>query len=198
MTAVTRKKPTNWMPLVRHKRSQNALVVYTLVDEGATPRPAAGSVLDGLMRISSRTEDEFSKPKPISPNQIESSAQLPPGFARSGNAARHTKRKTCRHPEVAGCAQTTSDAKSSALAVGKQPIKLGFEAIHSVVDGAELVFFVLNHEDACDRRGEDTDDADAGQHQDDRNQATLGGDRIDVAIPDSGRRRDGPPHRVSE
>ena len=26
-------KPTDWMPLVRHKRSQNAPVVYTLVDD---------------------------------------------------------------------------------------------------------------------------------------------------------------------
>ena len=26
------KKTTNWMPLVRHNRSQNTLVVYTLVD----------------------------------------------------------------------------------------------------------------------------------------------------------------------
>ena len=51
-------------------------------------------------------------------------------------------------------AQTMSDAKSSALPVGKQPVKLGFEAIHSVVYGAELVLFVLNHEDAGDRRGE--------------------------------------------
>src|SRR5438034_8846675 len=48
-------KPTDWMPLVRHKRSQNTGVVYTLVDEVMT-------VLDALMRISSRTEGEFGSP----------------------------------------------------------------------------------------------------------------------------------------
>jgi hypothetical protein len=38
-------KTTNWMPLVRHKRSQNPRVVYTLVDEGM-------AVVDALMRQS--------------------------------------------------------------------------------------------------------------------------------------------------
>jgi hypothetical protein len=37
---------------VRHKRSQKPAVVYTLVDEGM-------GVVDSLMRISSRNEDEF-------------------------------------------------------------------------------------------------------------------------------------------
>jgi hypothetical protein len=43
------------MPLTRHKRSQNAGVVYTLVD-------AVLAVVDALMRISSRIEDEFGSP----------------------------------------------------------------------------------------------------------------------------------------
>jgi len=28
-----KKNPTNWRPAVRHKRSQNSRVVYTLADE---------------------------------------------------------------------------------------------------------------------------------------------------------------------
>lgn len=43
------------MPAVRHKRSQNAGVVYTLVDE-------VMAVVDALMRTSSRTEAEFGSP----------------------------------------------------------------------------------------------------------------------------------------
>jgi hypothetical protein len=35
-------RPTNWRPLVRHKRSQNAGVVYPLVDEGT-------AVVDAVM-----------------------------------------------------------------------------------------------------------------------------------------------------
>src|SRR5262249_2796146 len=50
------------MPAERHKRSQNAPVVYTLVDEGATGRPAAAAVVDALMRNSSRTEGDFQRP----------------------------------------------------------------------------------------------------------------------------------------
>src|ERR1700751_3787185 len=46
------KSPTDWMPAVRHRRSQNAGVVYALVDE-------VTAVVDALMRISSRTECEF-------------------------------------------------------------------------------------------------------------------------------------------
>jgi hypothetical protein len=38
-------KTTNWMPLVRHKRSQKPRVVYPLVEE-------AMAVVDALMRIS--------------------------------------------------------------------------------------------------------------------------------------------------
>ena len=49
MTDAMMNKPTNWMPLVRHKRSQNAGVVYTLVDE-------VMAVVDALMRTSSRSE----------------------------------------------------------------------------------------------------------------------------------------------
>src|SRR5712691_6464845 len=45
-------KTTNWMPLVRHKRSQNPRVVYTLVDE-------VMAVEDAVTRISFRTEGEF-------------------------------------------------------------------------------------------------------------------------------------------
>src|SRR5260370_14705215 len=44
------------MPAERHKRSQNAPVVYTLVDE------ALPAVDDALMGISSRTEGEFGSP----------------------------------------------------------------------------------------------------------------------------------------
>jgi hypothetical protein len=39
-------RPTDWMPLERHKRSQNAAVAYTLVVE-----------VDALMSISSPTGD---------------------------------------------------------------------------------------------------------------------------------------------
>src|SRR5262245_36153639 len=46
MTYARTKRPTDWSPLERHKRSQNAEVVYTLVDEGR-------AVLDALMRVSS-------------------------------------------------------------------------------------------------------------------------------------------------
>src|SRR5260221_13361882 len=49
------KSPTDWMPAVRHRRSQNAGVVYALVDE-------VTAVVDALMRISSRTEYEFGSP----------------------------------------------------------------------------------------------------------------------------------------
>jgi hypothetical protein len=45
------KKTTKLMPLMRHKRSQNTGVLYTLVDELVT-------VVDALMRISPRTEGE--------------------------------------------------------------------------------------------------------------------------------------------
>jgi hypothetical protein len=45
MRDVTMKKPTNWRPLVRHNRSQNARVVYALGDEAMA--------VDALMRISS-------------------------------------------------------------------------------------------------------------------------------------------------
>src|SRR6202048_2274184 len=41
-------KTTNWMPLKRHKRSQNAGVAYTLVDELV-------AVVDALMTTSSNT-----------------------------------------------------------------------------------------------------------------------------------------------
>src|ERR1700722_7891911 len=43
------KSPRDWMPAERHKRSQNAGVVYTLVDEVL-------ATLDALMRISSWIE----------------------------------------------------------------------------------------------------------------------------------------------
>jgi hypothetical protein len=43
------KQPTDWMPAVRHKRSQNTRGVFTLVDE-------VMPVVDALMTISSRTE----------------------------------------------------------------------------------------------------------------------------------------------
>src|SRR6267143_4834944 len=44
------KSPTDWMPAVRHRRSQNALVDEVM------------AVVDALMRISSRTEGEFGSP----------------------------------------------------------------------------------------------------------------------------------------
>jgi hypothetical protein len=46
MTYAMMKRPTDCMPLDRHKRSQNAGVVYTLVDKLV-------AVVDALMRISS-------------------------------------------------------------------------------------------------------------------------------------------------
>jgi hypothetical protein len=49
MTYAMMNSPTDWMPLERHKRSQNTAVVYTLVDEIV-------AVVDLLMRISSPTE----------------------------------------------------------------------------------------------------------------------------------------------
>jgi hypothetical protein len=52
MTYAMMKKTTKLMPLMRHKRSQNAGVVYTLVDDE----------VDAVMRISSRTESEFGSP----------------------------------------------------------------------------------------------------------------------------------------
>jgi len=45
------KKKMDWMPPVRQKRSQNAAVVYTLVDE-------IMAVGDALMRISPRTKGD--------------------------------------------------------------------------------------------------------------------------------------------
>jgi hypothetical protein len=53
------------MPAVRHKRSQNAGVVYTLVDEGATGGPAAMGLVDELMR------DLLSKLKVNSEAQVQ-------------------------------------------------------------------------------------------------------------------------------
>src|SRR6267378_1833722 len=55
MTYAMMKKTTKLMPLMRHKRSQNTLVVYTLVDEVL-------AMVDALMRISSRTKGEFGSP----------------------------------------------------------------------------------------------------------------------------------------
>src|SRR5215813_15089127 len=49
------KRTTNWMPPVRQKRSQNAGVAYTLVDD--VPR-----VVDVLMSFPSLTESEFDSP----------------------------------------------------------------------------------------------------------------------------------------
>src|SRR6266404_8471654 len=55
MTYAMMKQTRNWMPPVRQKRSQNALVVYTLGDEVL-------AMVDALMRISSRIEGEFGSP----------------------------------------------------------------------------------------------------------------------------------------
>src|SRR2546421_5933519 len=52
MTYAMMKQTRNWMPPVRQKRSQNALVLYALGDEVL-------AMVDALMRISSRTEGEF-------------------------------------------------------------------------------------------------------------------------------------------
>jgi len=49
------KKTTKLMPLMRHKRSQNTLVVYTLADEVL-------AIVDALMRISSGTKGELGNP----------------------------------------------------------------------------------------------------------------------------------------
>jgi len=49
MTYAMMKRPTDWMPLERHKRSQNAGVLYTLVDEVV-------AIVDALMRISSQSK----------------------------------------------------------------------------------------------------------------------------------------------
>src|SRR4030088_1156708 len=49
----TMKQRTDWMPAVRHKRSQNAGVVETLA-EGGLP-------VDVLMRISFRTESDATR-----------------------------------------------------------------------------------------------------------------------------------------
>src|SRR5262245_58468668 len=48
----TMKQRTDWMPAVRHKRSQNPGVVYTLLDE-------AVALVGAFMRISSRMEGKF-------------------------------------------------------------------------------------------------------------------------------------------
>jgi hypothetical protein len=49
MTYAMMNSPTDWMPLERHKRSQNTGVVYTLVDEIV-------SVVEAVMRVSSQAE----------------------------------------------------------------------------------------------------------------------------------------------
>src|ERR1700730_3947010 len=49
----TMKQRTDWMPAVRHKRSQNAGVVYTLAEE-VVP-------VDALMRISFRTKSDATR-----------------------------------------------------------------------------------------------------------------------------------------
>src|SRR5262245_42075701 len=56
MTAVMRKKPTYWRPAGRHKNSQNARVLYELVDEAIAAVDEVIAVVDALMRISLRTE----------------------------------------------------------------------------------------------------------------------------------------------
>src|ERR1700730_7429762 len=59
MTYAMMNRPTDWMPLDRHKRSQNAGVAYTLVDDTV-------AVVDALMRISSPTQVDqscISKPR---------------------------------------------------------------------------------------------------------------------------------------
>jgi hypothetical protein len=49
MTYPMMKSPRDWMPAERHKRSQNAGVVYTLVDEVL-------AVVDALMGFSFRKQ----------------------------------------------------------------------------------------------------------------------------------------------
>src|SRR5260370_25971437 len=49
------KKPTDWIPLVRHSCSHNTGLVFSLVDEVI-------AVVDALMKTSSRTEGEFGSP----------------------------------------------------------------------------------------------------------------------------------------
>src|SRR3982750_2144987 len=55
MTYAMMKTTTKLMPLMRHKRSQNTRVVYTLVDE-------LMALVVSLMRIPSRTEGECGIP----------------------------------------------------------------------------------------------------------------------------------------
>src|ERR1700730_4210879 len=76
MTYAIMKKTTKLMPLMRHKRSQNTGVVYTLVEE-----------VDALMRISSRTEGEFGAPPPAG----DQSAKLPPPQNSTPNGLRMGK-----------------------------------------------------------------------------------------------------------
>src|SRR5215472_19131536 len=64
------KRTTNWIPPVRHKRSQNAGVAYTLVDD--VPR-----VVDVLMRFSSLTESEFESPLRVLTHQTTRSRSNP-------------------------------------------------------------------------------------------------------------------------
>src|SRR6185295_6048975 len=49
-------KPTDWRPAVRHRRSQNAGVVYTLADEVPT-------AVDALMRLSFSLIDRLLRPQ---------------------------------------------------------------------------------------------------------------------------------------
>jgi hypothetical protein len=59
MTHVATSRTANWMPLVSHKRSQNA-EVFTLEDDGITLVSDLTAVVDGLMKISFTVSSNYS------------------------------------------------------------------------------------------------------------------------------------------
>src|SRR5215469_2136168 len=64
------KRTTNWMPAVRHKRSQNARVAYTLVDD-------VPGLVDVLMRFPSLTQGDFESPPRVLTHQTTRSRSNP-------------------------------------------------------------------------------------------------------------------------
>src|SRR5882762_1057866 len=106
MTYAMMKKTTKLMPLMRHKRSQNTLVVNTLVDEVL-------AMVDALMRISSRTKGEFGSP-----------AALVAGHCGNHDVgdvlicSRLSRRLICAH----GVSSTLSVATSSFIAFFVVPV----------------------------------------------------------------------------
>jgi len=74
----------------------------------------------------------------------------------------------------------------------------GLDAVQPAVQVGHVRLGPLADEVARDRGGQHTDQADAGDHEDDRDAAATRGDRVLVAVAHRGDGDGGPPQRVAE